>query len=92
VRHKTTTLVLALLLLLGAAITLAQGRFDLSWWTVDGGGGRSRGGRYALGGTAGQPDVGATMGGGPYRLAGGYWGGGSAGAEHALYVPLVVRQ
>ena len=33
---------------------------DLSWWTVDGGGGTSVSwdGRYALGGTLGQPDPG----------------------------------
>lgn len=66
----------ALLLLLTLPV-LAQtgGLFDLSWSTVDGGGGTfSTGGGFSLGGTAGQPDAGG-MGGGDYVLAGGFWGG-----------------
>ena len=37
---------------------LSEG-FDLSWWTIDGGGGRleSAGGKVAQEGTIGQPDV-----------------------------------
>jgi hypothetical protein len=54
---------------------LAQsgGAYDLSWNTIDGGGGTSTGGAYALSGTIGQPDAGA-MSGGNYSLSGGFWG------------------
>ena len=54
---------------------LAQvgGGFDLSWSTIDGGGGTtSTGGPYSMGGTIGQPDAGA-MNGGVYSVSGGFW-------------------
>jgi hypothetical protein len=71
-----------------SAATLAPD-YDLSWWTVDGGGTTdSSGGSYTLGGTAGQPDAGMLTGGG-YTLAGGFWGGVSV--EYRVYLPLVVR-
>ncbi len=48
------------------------GDYELSWSTIDGGGGRSAGGDYALVGTIGQPDAGE-MAGGDYELSGGFW-------------------
>ena len=62
--------VIAALALVGLA--LAQGGFDLGWYTVDGGGARSSGGGYTLEGSIGQPDAG-TVSGGSYSLQGGYW-------------------
>jgi hypothetical protein len=63
--------------------------FDLTWWTVDGGGTTSPAGSgYALGGTAGQPD-GALWRGGSYTLAGGFWG--RAALAFRVYLPLVTR-
>lgn len=50
--------------------------YDLTWHTIDGGGGTSTGGSYELAGTIGQPDAG-TMTGGDYELAGGFWTGGA---------------
>jgi hypothetical protein len=65
------------------------GDYDLSWWTIDGGGTTSGGsGGYSLGGTAGQPDA-AVWSGDDYTLAGGFWGG--AVIEYRIYLPLVVR-
>ena len=65
--------VLALLLLFSCpALAQSGGGYDLSWSTIDGGGGRSSGGTYVLEGTVGQPDAGA-MTGGAYALAGGFW-------------------
>jgi hypothetical protein len=86
---------LACLLLLAAVPVLAQSGagYDLSWNTVDGGGGTfSTGGVYSLGGTAGQPDAGL-MTGGVYSLAGGFWPGTAAGPEpqYLLFLPLVMR-
>ena len=46
--------------------------YDLTWSTIDGGGGRSTGGAFILEGTIGQPDAGL-MSGGDYVLAGGFW-------------------
>ncbi len=84
--------ILSLALLVVGFPALAQsGSFDLSWWTVDGGGGTSTGNGYTLSGTIGQPDTGV-MAGGSYSLAGGFWGGGglTAGA-YDIYLPLVRR-
>jgi hypothetical protein len=67
-----------------------QSGYDLSWWTVDGGGGTwSSGGGYRLGATIGQPDAG-DLSGGACNLCGGYW----CGLEtvlHRVYLPLVLR-
>jgi hypothetical protein len=66
--------------------------YDLSWWTVDGGGGASRQGDYTLIGTAGQAEVGRSMGGGAYELAGGFWGvGGETTDNLYVYLPIVLR-
>lgn len=63
--------------------------YELSWYTIDGGGAmNSTGGAYALGGTIGQPDAGALSGTG-YTLSGGFWYG--AGGGSALYLPLILR-
>lgn len=93
---KTITLisllVLGLLLIIGAVYAETNG-YDLSWWTVDGGGGHLSGTGYALDGTIGQPDAGRMSGGG-YVLAGGFWGGGrtEATGDYQVYLPTVLRQ
>jgi len=82
------------LLLPVGLVGLAQGGYELSWWTVDGGGYTrlaSSGGGYELGGTIGQPDAGVLAGGG-YSLGGGFWRGGAAiSPPYRMYLPLVVR-
>jgi len=55
-----------------ATNALAQS-YSIDWFTIDGGGGTSTGGVYAVSGTIGQPDAG-TMSGGNYTLDGGFWG------------------
>ncbi|RME43611.1 MAG: hypothetical protein D6796_12870 [Caldilineae bacterium] len=94
IRYTALALVL---LALPAALALAQtgGVYDLSWHTVDGGGGQTSGGAYTLTGTTGQPDAGP-MSGGNYSLAGGFWPattatGGGGGGSHSIYLPLVVK-
>ena len=64
----------------GVALAQTGGGYDLSWWTVDGGGGTLSGGGYLLEGTIGQPDAGQALTGGGYTLIGGFWqrGGGAA--------------
>jgi len=58
-----------------ASAALAGVTYDLSWYTIDGGGGTSAGGNFELSGTIGQPDAGM-MSGGNFELRGGFWAGG----------------
>jgi hypothetical protein len=51
----------------------AQGQTDLSWNTVDCGGGAAAGGAIAVSGTIGQPDAGGPLSGGSYTVTGGFW-------------------
>ena len=51
------------------------GPYELSWYTIDGGGAEISGGVYTLTGTIGQPDAGYHTG-TPYDLSGGFWVGG----------------
>jgi hypothetical protein len=50
------------------------GQFNLSWSTIDTGGGSSSGGQFVLNGTIGQPDTGTLMG-GNFKIEGGFWSG-----------------
>lgn len=90
-------IVLGLAFLLAGAVGLASAQtdYDLSWWTVDGGGGLSSGGGgYRLSGTAGQPDTGAPLESGSYTLTGGFWSGAPAvppEGEYTVYLPVVRR-
>jgi len=53
----------------------ATGGYDLTWHTIDGGGGTSTGSGFVLSGTIGQPDAG-THTGGNFELTGGFWAAG----------------
>jgi hypothetical protein len=56
--------------------TIVSGQqFDLSWYTIESGGGRATGGKFELEGTIGQHDAGTTMTGGSFALSGGFWVG-----------------
>ena len=68
----------SLMLVIGALVNHsaidAMAQFDLSWYTVDGGGAMyTSGGSYELSGTIGQCDAGAPMSAGHYTLVGGFW-------------------
>ena len=94
-KQKTLLLILMLLMAVASTATVyAQtgGDYDLSWWTVDGGGGQLSGDGYTLTGTIGQPDA-ANISGDDYTLSGGFW---SRFTEWLLdsieiYLPLIVR-
>jgi len=70
---KTGFKIILLALSLTALVAQAQTNYSIDWYTIDGGGGTSTGGVYAVSGTIGQPDAGA-MSGGNYTLQGGFWG------------------
>jgi hypothetical protein len=73
----------------------AWAQYDLSWFTIDGGGAmQTMGGPYTLNGTIGQPDAGL-LAGGTYILSGGFWRSGSAvvgvGDDETQELPLSFR-
>ena len=87
---KRTGLFLSLVLLLAMLpliLASASLSYDLSWWSVDGGGGKSIGGGYTLQGAAGQADAGQ-MQGGNFSLKGGLLVG---AMQHVLFLPHVAR-
>jgi hypothetical protein len=94
-KHWVTTgpAIVTILLVLAISMATAQtgGGYDLTWTTVDGGGGTSSAGPYTLSGTIGQPDAGPAFAGG-YALTGGFWYGEEAvPGWYPLYLPLVLR-
>lgn len=64
--------------------------YDLSWWTVDGGGGVVDDSDYTLSNTMGQPDA-AVWTGGNYTLVGGFWRSGVVEYKIHIYLPLVLK-
>ncbi len=62
------------MMLLANSHAQTGGGYDLSWNTLDGGGGTSAGGSYEISGSIGQVDAGV-MSGGSYTLSGGFWSG-----------------
>jgi len=78
------------LTLSGIVVAQTSGLYDLSWHTIDGGGGSATGGGYTLTGSVGQPDAGAAMTGGGYSLKGGFWNAGGDSTKY-IYLPLVLK-
>jgi hypothetical protein len=103
-RWRGAAVILALALLLAASATLrhptpavaqqgspaADSSYNLTWWTVDGGGGRSvtTGQVYNLEGTLGQPDAGSLTS-ASYTLTGGFWSGHST--FYRTNLPLTLK-
>jgi hypothetical protein len=89
-KHTAMLLALVLALLASATIAAAQGGYDISWWTVSGGGHTfSAGDTYTLGGTVGQLAI-SSMRGGGYALAGGFWA--RAIPTYPIYLPVVLSK
>jgi hypothetical protein len=86
-RTRLPIALLAVAILISVALAWAvTAGYDLSWWTVNGGGAQNMaGGAYSLSGTAAQPDAGR-MSARPYALQGGFWspfaGPGRTAARH----------
>jgi hypothetical protein len=78
------------LLIVSIAEAQTGGGYDLSWSTIDSGGGSSGGSGYTLDGTIGQSDADALNGSG-YTLSGGFWYGAQTAAQFKVYLPLVLR-
>ncbi len=73
--RRSLLAILALSIVGGGALGQTGGDYELTWSTIDGGGGMSSGGDYVLMGTIGQPDAGRVMEGGEFTLNGGFWAG-----------------
>ena len=71
------------------------GDYELTWATVDGGGGAMTGGAYSLVSSIAQPEPGATQNGGDYSLNGGVVDAGTSGgtvpAGQRIFLPLIQR-
>ncbi len=65
--------IFGLFLIAGGAIRAQTGSYELSWWTVDGGGGAVSAGAYAISGGAGQADAHSPLTAGAYAIVGGFW-------------------
>ena len=78
-RHRSAfvlfVIIIGLTSLAGDELGVPEGTFDLSWFTIDGGGATSSAATYELQGTVGQPDAGTPMTGGSFSLTGGFWPG-----------------
>ena len=80
---------LVTLAVLLAVPILAQtgGGYDLTWNSIDGGGGTSSSSGYTLSGSIGQPDASLASGAG-YTLSGGFW---LAADGPSLFLPVIQR-
>ena len=68
---RTVMMGVILTTLMGVACAQSGGGYDLSWWTIDGGGITfATGGSFNMGGTVGQPDASNALTGGTYSLTG----------------------
>ena len=89
---KRHLLLIALVILAAAAVSSVRAAptasYEITWYTIDGGGGTLSGGAYTLDGTLGQPDAG-TLNGGSYTLDGGYWSG--SAMMYRVYLPLILK-
>lgn len=73
---KLFVIVGCLALLSTFALAQSGGSYAITSSTIDGGGGTSIGGQYALTGSIGQPDASPqVLAGGQYQLVGGFWAG-----------------
>ena len=73
-QSKTWRAVVSVMAMVGFCASAHAQPFTIDWFTVDGGGGTSTGGVFAVNGTIGQSDANAqTLTGGNFSLVGGFW-------------------
>jgi len=77
--NRVSLFLMAAVAALALSASSASAQFSLTWYTIDGGGGTSSGGAFALSGTIGQHDAGPALTGGTFTLQGGFWVGGGTG-------------
>ena len=72
-RGRSRLLILSAVVLTTFAFRIAAQQYAIDWSTIDGGGGASSGGDFALSGTIGQHDAGGDLLGGDFAITGGFW-------------------
>lgn len=88
--------VLAMVCVIIASVTTTHaqtgGTYELTWSTIDDGGGTSTGGTFSLDGTIGQPDTGV-MSGGAYSLGSGFWAFATnvVNSAQKLFLPMILK-
>ena len=89
--NKRTLLIglagLIALFLAGAVLAQTSASYDLSWYTMSGGGGRAASASFAMNSTVGQAAVGISDS-PSYRMSSGYW---QPWLDRFLYLPLVMK-
>lgn len=81
--------VAAMLVLASAALAQSGGTFNLTWNTIDGGGGRVTSASYSMEGSIGQPDAGQIAS-GSYSLMSGFQIQ-TAAASYDVYLPVILK-
>ena len=72
--NKRIKLMVGAVVALYSVVGVVTADFEVSWWTIDGGGEMwSLGDDLELSGTIGQPDADPAMTGGDFALTGGFW-------------------
>ena len=91
-------LIVSLLIAVMAFATMATvraqegGGYDLTWSTIDNGGGESISSGYTLAGTIGQTDASGTMTGDGFTLTGGFWNGNHiVTVNYHVFLPMILR-
>ncbi len=74
-------------LLLVGALRVQAGGYEISWWSVDNGGGAVASGAYAISGGVGQADAHASITAGAYTVVGGFWVD-QPPTAYVLYLPV----
>jgi len=75
------------LLIVGVVMAQSSVDFDLSWYVLAGGGGRSASADYAMNGTLGQAAVGFSSS-ADYGMRSGYW---QSWLSYRIFLPLVLK-
>lgn len=94
---RAMTLIALLCLFIAATLVQAQGGgdYELTWTSIDAGGGAMTGGGYNITSSIGQPEPGPTQNGGGYSLNGGVVDAGTSGGTtpggQRVYAPLILR-
>jgi hypothetical protein len=90
-RTPVVALTILATLAIASLVSAQSGQWDLTWFTIDGGGATSSAGDgFVLSGTIGQPDA-VSLSGGVYTLSGGFWSvaSGSDAPISTVYLPLI---
>lgn len=89
--QKILIVLICLGLLSGGVVWASTQQFDVAWWTVDGGGGTSTDGRFAISGTIGQGDAGTAVSNERYTISGGFWQLENTAPSEKIYLPIARR-